>query len=194
MLRYLRSATRSSLDGSHNLPTARIAITSAQGTVSRPAGISRSSNSSSLSAHHSNLPSQTAPNARERFRQTLLSCIGTDSHARSLSNKHCCESVHAPAVIVCASALVFVRPRLSNSPSFATVCCTTLRPWRTEQTSRQYTCVLPSPIEAIFVASTVEQNVDSNPRRCATSITESYFRSPTAFQCNPIAGGRGGVL
>src|SRR6266571_5926657 len=66
VLRYHRSATCNSLEGSHNRPITKIATTSAHDTFSRLGAISSLNRSSSLSARHKTQPSHTAPKLRER--------------------------------------------------------------------------------------------------------------------------------
>ena len=113
----------------------------AQGTASRPSGRSRSSNSSNRRARHRVQPSHTSPKVRPRSRRICLSRTGIASSAASTVKRSGCS--RSP-VIARARACARARPAASSSPRCATVCWTTLRPTRTERTSRQYRWTLPS--------------------------------------------------
>jgi hypothetical protein len=141
-VRYQRSATCSSLEGSHKRPITRIAMTSAQLTDSRPRGNKPPSNSSNFRACHRIHDSHTAPKLLARSRRTASRRTAAASMGVFASNRLPWQ--FARPEILRASTAARARPSASSSPSCATVSCTTLRPRRTERTSRQYTCVLPS--------------------------------------------------
>src|SRR6266496_90616 len=144
VVRYQRSATCSSLDGSHSRPITKMAITSDHETVSRFEANSTPDTSSSFNARHKNHPSHTAPKLRERSSRTRSSLTATEPLG-SLRSKSCpCQDSDLRPAILRASASARARPSASSSPSCATVCCTTLRPHLTERTNCQYTWLLPS--------------------------------------------------
>src|SRR6266545_2932473 len=144
VVRYQRSATCSSLEGSHSRPITKRAITSDHETVSRLDAKSSPNTSSSFNARHKNHPSHTAPKLRERSSRTQSSLMATEPLGSPRSKSCPCKSSHSRPAILRASASARARPSPSNSPSCATVCCTTVRPRLTERTNCQYTWLLPS--------------------------------------------------
>src|SRR5512145_1127986 len=144
VVRYQRSATCSSLDGSHSRPITKMAITSAHDTVSRVELNSAPHSSSSFNARHKIHPSHTAPKLRERSSRTPSSLTATEPTGLVPSKSSACQHSDPRPVMLRANASARSRPSASSSPNCATVCCTTLRPRLTERTSRQYTWLLPS--------------------------------------------------
>ena len=102
------------------------------------------SNSSSSSECHSTHPSHAAPKLLERSSRTASSRTAAASTGAFASNNRPCKLSNARPEIVRASTVARARPSVSSSPRCATVSCRTLRPSRTERTSCQYTCALPS--------------------------------------------------
>jgi hypothetical protein len=137
VVRYQRSATCNSLDGSHKRPITKIATTSAHPTVSRWDTSSLSHCSSSFNARHKIQPNHTAPKLRDRSSRIPSSLTATEPVGLRSSNNCPCESSCARPVILRASASARARPSASNSPNCATFCCTTLRPRLTERTNCQ---------------------------------------------------------
>src|SRR6266545_3499535 len=163
----------SSLDGSHSRASTSTAAIVAHGTASRPSGSSRARTSSSLSARQSVQPSHTSPNvrprsSRRRLRRTGIAVSGSSGRNRS--------GWSSSPVIARASARARARPAASSSPRWATVCWTTLRPTRTERTSRQYRWTLPSFRRVVcrrYIAQLIAQ-----PRRrsqCTWSALHAVF-------------------
>src|SRR3989304_4397266 len=182
VVRYQRSATCSSLEGSHNRPITRTATTSAQLTASRPRGNKPPSNSSSLSECHSTHPSHTAPKLLERSSRTASSRTAAASTGAFDSNKQPCELSPACPEILRASTAARARPSASSSPSCATASCRTLRPRRTERTSCQYTCALPSLCRV--VCRRYMKRILATPYACGNPLGRHYTRFLTHRAAN----------
>jgi hypothetical protein len=88
-------------------------------------------------ARHRVQPRHAAPKLLECSRRTASSRTLTASTGASVSNRWPCERSAMRPAISRASAVASARPSASSSPSCDTVSCVTLRPRRTERTSRQ---------------------------------------------------------
>ncbi len=124
MVRYHRSATCKSLDGSNNRATTKMATTSAHDTLSRPRGISSLNSSLNLRECHNGPPSYTVKKLRERSSLIPSSFTTKASPGLAGSNSSPCKDPLACAQILRASSLARARPCSSNSPNCDKVSCT----------------------------------------------------------------------